>query len=148
MLSHCGPANVFENNDQGVRAISSRIDLLSGWEDPLVRIDHDNASIASHAVFDNTGTLLLTSLEGNRQVVVSDANANHELVRFDVGKAPQGLIVSEDNKRLYVHNFTDRTIGIYNISNLTSGRSLYWTITVVSPGHSKLHRCESISLRA
>ena len=110
--------------DQAVRSISSRIDLTSQTEILAARIDHDNASVTSQAVFDNLGTYLFTTLEGNRQVAVNDANANKELFRFDVGRAPQGLTVSADNTRLYVHNFMDRSVGVYNIAELTSGLSI------------------------
>lgn len=110
--------------DQAVRAISSRIDLTTGIEDTASRIDHDNASIASHAVLDSYGTLLFTTLEGNREVVVSDANANTELLRFDVGRAPQGLTISSDNSKLYVHNFMDRTVSVHDVSQLVGGESL------------------------
>jgi YVTN family beta-propeller protein len=109
--------------DHAVRAISSRVDLSALTENVDNRIDHDNASIASQGVFDGLGAFLFTTLEGNRQVAVSDANTNRELFRFDVGRAPQGLAVSADNMRLYVHNFMDRTVGIYSIDELTSGRA-------------------------
>ncbi|MGB0867827.1 MAG: PKD domain-containing protein, partial [Granulosicoccaceae bacterium] len=58
--------------DQTVRAISSRIDLNTHSEDFQSRVDHDNASVASHAIFDATGMHLFTALEGNRQIAVSD----------------------------------------------------------------------------
>ena len=109
--------------DQAVRAVSSRVNLRTLSEALASRIDHDNASIASQAVFDRYGTYLFTSLEGNRQVAVSDAITNVELFRFDVGRAPQGLLVSSDNTRLYVHNFMDRSVGVYDIAALTNGQT-------------------------
>lgn len=121
-----GELRSFENLrfDQTVRAVTSRIDLSTLSENTAVRIDHDNASIASQAAFDGYGTFLFTTLEGNRQIAISDANSNRELLRFDVGRAPQSLVISADNTRLYVHNFMDRTVGIYDIEDLVHGRNL------------------------
>jgi mono/diheme cytochrome c family protein/chitodextrinase len=35
-----------------------------------------------------------------------------------VGRAPQGLAVSDDGKRLYVNNFMDRTISVFDLTRL------------------------------
>ncbi len=102
--------------DQTVRAISSKIDLVSERERTDERIDHDNASVASHAVFDPYGIHLFTALEGNRQIAVSDALIDSEILRFDVGRAPQGLALSADGMTLAVHNFLDRTVELVNVS--------------------------------
>ncbi len=106
--------------DQTVRAISSRIDVATASETFASRIDHDNASVASHAVFGPYGVYLFTALEGNRQVVLSDAYSATEIARFDVGRAPQGLALSDDGHTLYVHNFMDRSVGLYDISGIFS----------------------------
>lgn len=110
--------------DQTVRTVSSRITLGSNTDDIDARIDHDNASMATQAVFDNNGIYLFTALEGTRQVAVSDANSNSELLRFDVGRAPQSLVVSADNRRLYVHNLMDRSVSVHDIEALTAGSAL------------------------
>ena len=105
--------------DQTVRAVTSSINLESNEEDFERRIDHDNASVASYAAFDPKGLFLFTSLEGNRQVAVSDVNSGAELMRIEVGMAPHGLLVSEDSRTLYVHNFTERSISEIDISRIT-----------------------------
>src|SRR5690606_37499270 len=96
------------NFQNTVRAISSRIDLTAGAEDYGRRIDHDNASVASAAAYDPFGIYLFVALETSREVAVVDAHGGHEMFRFDVGRAPQGLAVSPDGSRLYVNNFMDR----------------------------------------
>ncbi len=106
-------------HDQTVRAVTSNIDLALNTEDITKRIDHDNTSIASSAAFGKYGNYLFVSLEGSHEISVIDAFAdNSELFRFDVGRAPQSLIISEDGMTLYVHNFMDRTIGVYDLSAL------------------------------
>ncbi len=104
--------------DHTVRAISSRIDLTTGIESTLERIDYDNASIASHAVFGPYGVHLFSSLEGNRQIAISDTLTDSEIIRFDVGRAPQGLAVSPDGKRIAVHNFMDRSVQVIDVTTV------------------------------
>ena len=100
------------------RAIASRIDLNGQTEDYAGRIDHDNSSVASAAVYDASGAYLFVALETSREVAVVDAYGKRELFRVDAGRAPQGLAVSPDGRRLYVHNALDRTAGVYDLSRL------------------------------
>ncbi len=101
-----------------VRAVSSRIVLATRAEDPAARIDHDNASIASAAAYDRNGIYLFVALETSREVAVIDAHGGYELFRFDVGRAPQSLALSPDGKTLYVGNFMDRSVGVYDLAPL------------------------------
>ena len=110
--------------DQTVRAVTSKIDLVTGAEAFWARIDHDNASVASSAAFGPYGIYLFTTLEGNREVVVSDAYTATELLRFDAGRAPQGVALSADGTRLYVDNFMDRSVSVYDIAALTGANEL------------------------
>jgi hypothetical protein len=110
-----GQALNFQNT---VRAISSRIDLAAGAEDYARRVDHDNSGVASAVAFDKLGVYAFVALESSRQVAVVDAHRGFELFKFGVGRAPQGLALSADGKRLYVSNFMDRNLGIYDISEL------------------------------
>ena len=108
------------NFQNTVRAISSRIDLAAGSEDAAARIDHDNASVASAVAFDPRGVYLFVALETSREVAVVDAHGRGELFRFDVGRAPQGLALSPDGKTLFVNNFMDRTVGVYDLRRCSS----------------------------
>ncbi|MFN0040229.1 MAG: PA14 domain-containing protein [Burkholderiales bacterium] len=101
-----------------VRAISSRINLATLTEDQPARIDHDNASVASAAVFHPSGAYLFVALETSRQVAVVDAYGRREVMRFDAGRAPQGVAVSADGLRLYVSNFMDRSVTVHDLSRL------------------------------
>ncbi len=121
VLSGGARGNIGMTFDQTVRAISSAIDLTTDLEDFNLRVDHDNASVATHAAFGPYGAYLFTALEGNRQVAVSDTFTGVEVMRFNVGRAPEGLAVSEDGRMLFVHNFMDRTVGVYDLSPLVDG---------------------------
>jgi len=109
------------NFQNTVRAISSRIDLATNSEDLAGRIDHDNASVASAAVYDPHGVYLFIALETSREVAVVNAFSHAQLLRFDVGLAPQGLALSADGLKLYVNNFMDRTVGVYDLAPLLQG---------------------------
>ncbi len=106
------------NFQSTVRAVSSRIALAAGAEDHAARIDHDNAGVASAAIFDQRGIYLFVALETSREVAVVSAHGGHELFRFDVGRAPQALALSADGQRLYVNNFMDRTVGVFDLTPL------------------------------
>jgi YVTN family beta-propeller protein len=106
------------NFQNTVRAVSSRIVLASGQEDLAKRVDHDNASVASAAAYDASGVYLFVALETSREVAVVDAHGGFQVMRFGVGRAPQGLALSADGKTLYVNNFMDRTVGVYDLQPL------------------------------
>jgi large repetitive protein len=103
-----------------VRAVTSRIDLGSLTEDPAARVDHDNASVASAAAFHPSGAYLFVALETSRQVAVLDPVGRREVMRFDAGRAPQGLAVSANGLRLYVSNFMDRSVTVHDLTRLVS----------------------------
>jgi YVTN family beta-propeller protein len=106
------------NFQSTVRAISSRVVLGTQAEDLAARIDHDNASVASAAAFDPLGVYLFVALETSREVAVLDAHRRNQILRIDVGRAPQGLVVSPDRRTLYVHNFMDRSVSEFDLRPL------------------------------
>ena len=108
-------------HDSTVRAIASRISLTGETEDYASRIDFDDSAVPSHAVFDPTGLLLYVAMEGSRQVAVVDAIAKSVILKINTGRAPQGLALSPDGTRLYVQNFMDRTVQVYDFSLLVTG---------------------------
>lgn len=106
------------NFQNTVRAISSRLVLASNAEDLAGRIDHDNASVASAAVFEPRGVYLFVALETSREVAIVNAFNGAQLLRVDVGRAPQGLALSPDGRRLFVSNFMDRSVSVLDLAPL------------------------------
>jgi YVTN family beta-propeller protein len=106
------------NFQNTVRAISSRILLASQQEDLGARIDHDNAGLASTALFDPSGVLLFVALETSREVAVLDAHSRQQLLRLDVGLAPRGLTLSPDGLTLFVSNTMDRSLSAFDLRPL------------------------------
>jgi len=106
------------NFQNTVRAITSRLVLGTGTEDLSRRMDHDNASLTSAVAFDKLGVYAFAALETSREVVVASAHDGLQVLRLEVGRAPQGVLVSPDGLRLYVSNFMDRTVDVFNLSPL------------------------------
>lgn len=106
------------NFQNTIRAISSQIDLATRQETFATRLDHDNSGVAAGAAFAADGVYLFVALETSREVAVVDAYGATEIFRFNVGRAPQGLALSPDGRRLYVNNFMDRTVGVFDLQPL------------------------------
>jgi mono/diheme cytochrome c family protein len=106
------------DHDSTVRAITSRVDIATGVEDRLARVDHDNASLASATAWAPSGAYVFTALEGNREVSVVEPFSHFEIGRVSAGRAPQGLVVSPDGQRLYVDDFMDRTVSVFGLADL------------------------------
>ncbi len=105
-------------HDSSVRAISSRVALPTGLEDVGARIDHDDASVASATLFSALGAYAFTTLEGNRQLAVIDPFTHVELARVDTGRAPHGIARSPDGSMLFVDNFMDRSVSVFDLTRL------------------------------
>ena len=112
-------------HESTVRAIASFLDMTSGNGSELLanRLDYNNAGVVSQAAFGKYGNYVFMSLETNREVVMVDAYARTIIGRINVGLAPQGLTVSDDGLTLYVHNFTERSVSIVDISKLITGKA-------------------------
>ena len=74
--------------------------------------------VASAALHDRRGVYMFVALETSREVAVVDAYDGSQIFRLNVGRAPQGLALSADGNRLYVNNFMDRTVSVFDISTL------------------------------
>ena len=101
-----------------VRAVSSRLDLGAWSEDHAARVDHDNSSLASAALYHPSGAYVFVALQTSRELAVLDPVGRREILRVSAGRAPDGLAVSADGQRLFVNNFMDRSLGVYDLSRL------------------------------
>ena len=104
--------------DSTVRANSSRILLATNAEDPTFRVDHDNASLATGAALTGDDRYLLVTLETSRELVVYDLQNGFQLMRLPTGRAPQSVALSSDGSIAYVHNFMDRTISRFDLTQM------------------------------
>ncbi|MCX6856130.1 MAG: PA14 domain-containing protein, partial [Verrucomicrobia bacterium] len=109
------------NHENTVRAIASRLDLITQSAHLPSRIDIDNAGMPSAGAYDPWGIYVFTALEASREIVVIDSWSRQEVLRFPAGRAPQGVTLSPNGLTLYVHNFMDRSITVHNISSIIQG---------------------------
>ncbi len=112
------------NHENSVRAIVSRIDLITQAESLPSRVDIDNAGMPSAAAYDPYGIYVFTALEASREIAILDAWSHQEITRFPVGRAPQGVVTSPDGNTLYVQNFMDRSITVHDVRGITQGGNI------------------------
>lgn len=110
--------------DNTVRAV---LLALNGSGSPvLVRdVDIDNSDSPSAVAFSPLGDYLLVALQGTNEVAIFDALAladqtgfGANVVRLDVGLAPQGLCVDPTTGRTFVHNFMGRSLSVLETGSL------------------------------
>jgi YVTN family beta-propeller protein len=106
--------------DQTVRAVTSVVDVPSRTELTGQRIDHDNSGLATGAAITGDGRYLFVALETSREVAVYDTQQGFQLARLAVGRAPEAVAFSSNGRTLYVHNFMDRTVSRFDVTNMVA----------------------------
>jgi mono/diheme cytochrome c family protein len=111
-------------HDTTVRSIVSQIDLgPTGSELFAEQIDFNDRAPARAAAYSPNGDyLFVAQMEGNRVAIV-DAYNRSVRGEIETGRAPHGLHVDEQRKRLYVNNFLDRSVAVYDIAPVLSRAS-------------------------
>lgn len=129
-LASDGLRPTFENT---VRTIASQIDLRSNKEVIAHRQDFNDKDMANAVVFSPKGNLVFVAFQGVNKVDVIDAYSGEQLTSIiKVGAAPQGLALNP-NGTLYVHNFLDRSIASFDVSDiLENGNGVGKKIGVVT----------------
>ncbi|MCA9639971.1 MAG: hypothetical protein H6718_20530 [Polyangiaceae bacterium] len=113
--------------DTTARAMLSVLDVPSTQSDLPVeraagRYAFDDLDMASALVFSPEGGLAYVAIQGSERVIVLDAFTLDMAGSIrDVGQAPQGLALSRDGQRLYVHGFMSRSVRVYDVSSLGQG---------------------------
>lgn len=109
------------NFDNVVRTLVSRLDMELGEERVDMRIDFDDRSLPSSVAYSARGDLLFVALMGSNYVEVLDAYTHAAVAGFTTDFAPDGLVLDGD-ERLFVHASLSRSVGVIDVSALTSGR--------------------------
>ena len=105
------------------RPIVSQIDLVTGAEAPDSRIDLNDRDLPQAMVFTPRGDAFVVAFQGSNVIEVWDANTRQRLSQTRVGLTPIGLAMRPDGRRLYVHNFLDRSVSIFDTGRLVTGVS-------------------------
>ncbi|MDI1447113.1 hypothetical protein [Polyangium sp. 6x1] len=107
------------------RAILTEIELGGPTGTPFERkagrYAFDDLDFASAAVFSPEGDVIYVAIQGAERVEVRDAVSFDVAGSIDdVGHAPDGLVLSEDGKTLWVHASLSRLVNVYDVSDLSS----------------------------
>ncbi|EDY22117.1 PKD domain containing protein [Chthoniobacter flavus Ellin428] len=120
-------------HDDTVRAYVGQLNLTTSSPNPNAeivanRVDLDNTGLPVSACFSPHGDLVFVSIIANEEVAVIDANSRATQPAISTadsgqlfGYAPNGLCVSPDGSKLFVHNFLERKVRVFDISQLTAG---------------------------
>ena len=107
-----------------VRTIVSQLDLATNQEDLSARVDFNDRDMAFATALSPLGDYAFTALQGSNAVDVRDAYTGDLVAGAEnVGRAPQGLVISADGQRLYAHCFMSRSIRVYDVSGVTASTS-------------------------
>jgi DNA-binding beta-propeller fold protein YncE len=122
-------------HDNSVRAIFSKLDLVSNTEAVGERVDVDNHSIPHGVVFSPAGDLAFIAFQGNNEVVIFNAYNGGTITGIPLGNelSPQDLVMKPDGSRLFVLNFMTRSVSAFNITNIINGTSSSATQLAVIP---------------
>ena len=103
------------------RTIVSQLDLTTNAEVLAHRIDFNDRDLVQALVFTPVGDAFIVAFTGSNVIEVWDAAARTRLSEVPVGRAPTGLALRPDGRRLYVHNFLDRSVTVLNTAGLLDG---------------------------
>ena len=108
-------------HDRLVRSLLARLDMTGQQELVAERFDFDDNSQPTAALFGPNGNHLYVVHEGSRSLHVLDVYGGQIIVTRTAGMAPRGVALSPNGERLYIHNYLDRTVGVYDTSSLMQG---------------------------
>jgi YVTN family beta-propeller protein len=108
--------------EHAVRSMASHISLPDRTESVARRLDFDNSDFVTSLVYSPLGNLVYFVSSGSAFIWVVDAY--HRRNPFSLGTgglAPNGMAVSPDGSRLYVHNFMSRSVTVLRTSGINEG---------------------------
>lgn len=111
------------------RSNISFLDLAQGNEQFDRRVDIDNHAQPSAITYNLHGTHAFVTMQGNNRLIVLNPNDGSEIARINTGLAPQAVLIDQDSLRVFVKNFLDRSVSVYDARALLSGES---TLTLLS----------------
>ena len=100
-----------------VRSMAANVDLRTGLENSTRRIDFDNSDFATAVAFSPLGNLAFFTTSGSTTIWAVDAYRPSSSFTFSSGGlAPDGLAFDAAGSRLFIHNFMDRSVTVFNAS--------------------------------
>ena len=107
-----------------VRTVVAQIDLLLRREDLAARRDLNDRDSAIAAAFSPFGDYIFVATQGSNRVDVLDVYTRSLVTSIEnLGRAPQGLALSQDGK-LFVQSFLTREVIVHDVSALVSSSGM------------------------
>ncbi len=132
-LTRDGKALTFDN---ATRTAISKLDITNDTEFYDDRLDIDNHSQPSSVLYSPNGNYIFITMQGNNELIVVDPYTGIEIQKQEVGKAPQGLAIDPNSHYIFVKNFMDRSISVFDAKDMINNGSntlrLIKTISTVS----------------
>ena len=105
--------------DSTVRTIVSQIDLISNSESLPDRLDLNDRDMAIDVLFSPLGDYVFVATQGTNKVDVLDSYSGTLVTTLNnVGLAPQGMALSSDGTRLFIHSFLSRSVLAWDVSDI------------------------------
>ena len=108
--------------ETSVRPISSIIDIGTNNTAATQHIDFNDVGIPVDVEFSSNGSLAFVAIEGSNQVEIRDSfTGNRRGGADNTGLTPRGLASNADGSVLFVHHFMDRSVKVYDTSQIRDG---------------------------
>lgn len=106
-----------------LRSVTAQL-LVEGGEDLGARVDLDDRGLPSAVVPSPLGDLVFVATELTSSVEVVDAYSGRSVTSIQgLGRAPDGLALDADGKRLFVHSFLSRTLEVVDVAGVLDNAS-------------------------
>lgn len=127
------------NGENALRSVVAVIDLDHRKEDLSRRLDVDDSGMPSAIAFTANGAYGFLATQGTNSIEILGGETLQDVgtvgpVHYGPEMAPDGLVLSPDDSLLFAHNFTTRTLGIYDRTRIgpTGGLLSLKTVSLVS----------------
>jgi YVTN family beta-propeller protein len=111
-----GKPLTFENS---VRTVLGQADLIKGVDEPLLRVDFNDRSLAHDVALTKLGDIAFVTTLGTNTVEVVDPFTGQVLTSIEkIGAATEGVALDDATKRLFVQSFLSRDVTVFDVSGI------------------------------
>lgn len=106
----------FENT---VRTVLGQLDLVKGEDDPLMRVDFNDRSLASDVALTKLGDIAFVATTGTNTIEVVDPFSGQVMTSIEkVGAAPTGVVLDPASNKLFVQAFVSREVSVWDVKGI------------------------------
>ncbi len=114
-LKRDGQPLTFENT---VRSMGAQVNLNNYTENLTKRIDFNNNDFATSAIYSNDGSKIFVTTNGTSSIwIVDPFNTDNRSEINSGGESPDGMAISSDGGKLFVHNLMTRSVVVFDLAS-------------------------------